>query len=118
MELFLSYGFKDIDDEIKKGLIELNPNIFPHLCRYQEKGMGWYDVLVEKNGLFRIVSSGGENGWRREDNDETYALITGRFFVHLEELFKTIEKKSWEEVVAREEFSGGFKQETIRIEPN
>lgn len=96
MEPFHTRGFCEIDNTFKQGLISLNPNLIPHLYRYQ--GMGWYDVLIEKEGLFSVVSLGGSDGWEREKNNKVYAVITGDSFLSLDVLYKNIEDTTWVEV--------------------
>src|SRR5262245_36646184 len=102
MEQFARLGFEPIAPIVQEELIKLNPRIVPLLQRYQ--GMGWYDIFVQLKGEegYLIVSMGGENGWTAANNDRKYAeLRTG--FMSLSDLMNSIEGKTWEEIISKEE---------------
>ncbi len=88
MVKFVKYRFCEPEDEIIDYMKTLNS--FEIICiRY--KGMGWYDILVESNDMYKIISMGGENGYTARDNETTYKQLTNTEFITMSDLIISLE---------------------------
>ena len=117
MDRFLAFGFTPLDQQTKEELSQLNSKLTPHLIRYQ--GMGWYDILVEHEKGYAIVSMGGENGFSAEDNEKKYIAIgDDDQFKSADDLLKSIGRGPWHEIVSEEHFGHGTVQQVKKVYPD
>jgi hypothetical protein len=107
MEEFQKYGFTPLNDDQIRELTRINPNVIPHLQRYE--GMGWMLVLIEYEGRYGLAYVGGENFYTADDNFEKYRqLNSGSEWFTLAGLRVKLSNRRWSEIVSEEEVDGGI----------